>query len=69
MIKINKYKKSIINLLDLPIDEDDYKSIITMGTFNSNYTQYESMRGGGGGVKEKTKIYQLKNILIGLNHI
>ena len=67
MIKINKYKKSIINLLDLPIDEDYYKSIITMGTFNSNYTQYESM--GGGGVKEKTKIYQLRNILIGLHHI
>ena len=49
MIKINKYKKSIINLLDLPIDEDYYKSIITMGTFNSNYTQYESMGGGGEG--------------------
>ena len=63
MIKINKYKKSIINLLDLPIDEDDYKSIITMGTFNSNYTQYESMRGGGGGGEGKDKNLSVEEYL------
>ena len=32
-------------LLDLPIDEDYYKPIITKGAFNSNYKQYESMEG------------------------
>ena len=60
----DEYKgtKSIRNLLDLPIDEDYYKPIITKGTFNSNYIQYESMG-------NKDKIYRLENILIGLNHI
>ena len=55
----DKYKetRSIRNLLDLPIDEDHYKPIITNSAFNSNYIQYESMGGGGGGVKAKTKIY------------
>ena len=41
-----KRTKSIRNLLDLPIDENYYKSVITKGAFNSNYIQYESMGGG-----------------------
>ena len=63
---IDEYKgtKSIRNLLDLPIDEDYYKPIITKGSFNNSYIQYKSM-----GDEGKTKIYLLKNILIGLNHI
>ena len=40
-----KRTKSIRNLLDLPIDENYYKSVITKGAFNSNYIQYESMGG------------------------
>ena len=45
----DEYKgtKSIKNLLDLPIDEDYYKPIITKGAFNSNYIQYESMKSEG----------------------
>ena len=45
----DEYKgtKSIRNLLDLPIDEDYYKRILTQGAFNSNYIQYESMGGEG----------------------
>ena len=45
----DKYKRtrSIRNLLDLPIDEDYYKPIITNRAFNSNYIQYEGMGGEG----------------------
>ena len=34
-------------MLDLPIDEDYYKPIITKSAFNSNYIQYEG-RGNKG---------------------
>ena len=43
----------------MPIDEDDYKPIITKVAFNSNCIQYESMRGEGGrdeGKKENLSI-------------
>ena len=36
--------KDVKDLLDLSIDEDYYKSIITKGSFNNNYIQYESRR-------------------------
>ena len=35
--------RNVRNLFDLSIDEDYYKPIITNGTFNNNYIQYESM--------------------------
>ena len=45
----DEYKgtKSIRNLLDSPIDEDYYKSIITKSSFNNGYIRYESMGGEG----------------------
>ena len=40
----SEYKgmKNVIDLFDLPIDEDYYKPIITNGIFNNSYIQYES---------------------------
>ena len=35
--------RNVRNLFDWSIDEDYYKPIITNGTFNNNYIQYESM--------------------------
>ena len=35
--------RSIRNLFDLPTDDDFYKPVITDGSFNGNYIQYESM--------------------------
>ena len=34
--------RDVKDLFDLSIDEDYYKPIITKGTFNNNYIQYES---------------------------
>ena len=50
MYKLNKYDYDDveyrgvkeINLFDLSISEDYYKSIITNSAFNNNYIQYES---------------------------
>ena len=36
--------RDVKNLSDLSIDEDYYKPIITNGSFNNNYIQYESKR-------------------------
>ena len=38
-----KGTRNIRNLLDLPIDKDYHKAIITRGPFNSKYIQYKSM--------------------------
>ena len=55
-----EYKRirSIRNLLDLSVDEDYYKPIITNSAFNSNYIQYESM-----GCKDKDKNLLIKEYL------
>ena len=55
--------RSTINLLDLTVDEDYYKPIITKLLIVTIFIMKVW------GVKTKTNIYPSKNILIGLNHI
>ena len=42
MMMLNKGIRDVKDLFDLSIDEDYYKPIITKGSFNSSYIQYES---------------------------
>ena len=56
--------KGIRSMRNFPIDKD-YKPVIIDAAFNNNHVQYESV----GVKKDKTKIYQSKNFLIGSNHI
>ena len=50
-------------MFDLPLDEDYYKSIITKGTFNSNYKQYESMSGEGNTLSVEEYLDRIKPYL------
>ena len=59
-----KYKgiKDVKNLFDLSTDEDYYKPTVINDGFNSSYIEFEIK-------KIKTKLSQLKNILIWSDHI
>ena len=52
--------RDVKDLLDLSINEDYYKTIITKGAFNNNYIQYESKGGKGKNLSIKKYLDMIK---------